>query len=313
MNKKEIVAEFLKRKILVTPEMLNQITEENYKEFLEKFGKKETHVVKKQNEFKVEIKEMKPNKKISVKDVVDSYNEKYKILRDILLKKTEAVSLNKAKSLSSKVSLIGIVTDITQNGFIVEDTTGSVEVFTKSAKEISLDDIVALTGYFKQERFFLDEIIWPDVPLSHTTNEIENLRLVFSAKPCKDSEHDFMITTENVVENKEKTIVVSQNPGWVKISKGKEETLVLVCRSDEVVTQDKAIQLLKKRSLPHTNKNLAERFLINPIPNIVWFFSGKNKENWAKNYKGVVLISSNSECCAKFDSKTKETTFEHND
>ncbi len=54
------------------------------------------------------------------------------------------------------------------------------------------------------------------------------------------------------------------------------------------------MNFLKRRELPHERKaGIYTPYLIEKIPNIVWLI--ENKGNWTKNYRGVIVVSTDHE------------------
>ncbi|NIO21515.1 MAG: hypothetical protein GTN76_12435 [Candidatus Aenigmarchaeota archaeon] len=282
MNKKQIISVFLKEGVMVPPTLLETINEDNYEDILRelKEGKKEKPKIKTENK--------KKRKEATVKDFLDYYGKKYEILKGVLLKKMDAVSINKGKKIFSKTSIIGRVREKTKNGFVIEDITGGTEVVMDN-KNILPGDIVGLRGWFKEGGFFPDEIIWPDIPLTD-----------------KGKIPDILLTRKLSEELKEKTgkgfAVINLeseengnlNPRWIRLQHGGKETLILVFKPEDVIGNQEFVNFLKRRELPHREEaGIYTPYLIENIPNIIWLI--ENKENWSKNYKGIVVASTDHE------------------
>ena len=92
------------------------------------------------------------------KDFSDYYNSRYEHLKEILLKKTKAVSINNAKKSFNDVSVIGMVKELTDSGFVLEDPTGEIEVQSKS--DVSEDDVIAATGFVRNNPSQVSPLEW---------------------------------------------------------------------------------------------------------------------------------------------------------
>ncbi len=121
-------------------------------------------------------------KKITVQDFVEYFRNRYKLLKNTLVNRPEAsdaTSINKLSSAQSneKSTIVAMISNITKydTGTIkleLEDLTGKITAIISSKKpelleEASMlthDEVVALTGGCSQNLFFVDEIIWPDIP-----------------------------------------------------------------------------------------------------------------------------------------------------
>jgi len=284
MNKKQILSIFLKEGFHIPPDLLEKINEENYEEFLRSLKDEK----KPEGEPKITTGVEKERKKASVKDFLDYYSRKYEFLKEVLLKKMDAVSINKGKKIFSKTSILGRVREKTKNGFIIEDVTGETEALTDN-KEISPGDVVGLRGWFKEGGFFSEELVWPDIPL---TNKGELPEILLTRK-----------LTERVKERTGKdTITINlesgegkvQNPGWVSVLHREKKISILVFKPEKTIGDRDFMEFLKRRELPHKEEiGMYAPYLIEKIPDIIWLI--ENKENWTKNYKGIVVVSTDHE------------------
>ena len=164
MDKKEIIGMFLKKGVLLSPGELEKINKENYMQILEsKSGatEKKEHAVK------------EPMRgKISTEEFIKICNRKFEFLRETLLKKIEAVSINKGRKVFSEVAIIGRVKELTGKGFVIEDVTGETETVTEN-KGVNAGDVLGMSGFFKENRFFPKQVIWPDIPLENSPKPIQ--------------------------------------------------------------------------------------------------------------------------------------------
>jgi DNA polymerase II small subunit/DNA polymerase delta subunit B len=306
MDKKEIIRNLLKEKILLPPDLLDKINEENYKEILSSLKEREIIVEGEgKEELKIKTNDFLKGRKISVNDIVELYLKKYEMLKEILLKKIEAVSINKAKNTFSKVSIIGRVKDLTGRGFLLEDVTGEIEVVTKG-DDISVGDVIGVSGFFKENLFFPEDIIFPDIPLINTQNQIEDLNIILTTKTKEAQDTDTVIVHPNEIRIKNEVVKNVSNPGWVTISKGERTMKILIYKANKEVRESQALTFLRKRILPEDQISVQNN-VIEEIPNILWTYN--NKANWTRNYKGVVLISSNEKSYVKYNTTTNIVEF----
>ncbi|MFA5992351.1 MAG: metallophosphoesterase [Candidatus Pacearchaeota archaeon] len=118
-----------------------------------------------------------PAKKIEVGDFVNSFRNRYGVIKSILQKRTELENLTSINRIDEgkSFSIIGMIYDkkTTKNDNVlleVEDLTGKItalvnknrlEVYEKS-KEVILDEIVGLKCSGSREMVFVNDIIFPD-------------------------------------------------------------------------------------------------------------------------------------------------------
>lgn len=350
MDKRDIVKKFMEKGVLLSPEELKNIDNGNYKSILKKhlgeeepeenenlpdeepFVKnKEAHTIEKEREppkqnieqkkeehLNIEIKHFPKKEKMEVKDFIDYYNMKYVGLRDILMKKLNAVSINKSKDLISTVSVIGMVKEKAQNGFIIEDQTGSIETISKS--EPQTGDVIAVTGTVRENKIFEKEITYPDVPLTFKPRSINGTLFLLKDDTNKDVKFDELSESSAAVIILKKTKLKHnflrsgiQNPSIIKFNKGKNEVLLFAYEPTEPLNQEQATSLLKKRHMSPVRKEIrfdakiGDPFLLEPIPEIIWLIGGENSE-FVKNYKGVTIISTGNKA-ARIDLETKKVEF----
>ncbi len=282
MDKKGIIGRFLKKGILLSPEEFEKIDEENYMQVLESRGagteKKERIVVEPKGG------------KITPEEFIKIQNTKFEFLRETLLKKIEAVSINKGRKVFSEVAIIGRVKELTGRGFVVEDVTGETEVVSEK-EEIRTGDVLGARGHFKENCFFPMQIIWPDVPLENTPR-MPRTGITLTTK-LKEGMKGVVVCPgakpmENIVTGFDKF-------GVVKITRGSSEIRILAYSPEKETNENGAVRILKKR---RAEGGRVVDDLIKEIPDIFWLFS--NKRNWNKNYRGVVIISNDKDSFAEY-------------
>ena len=183
------------------------------------------------------------------------------------------MSINKLASIEGKATIIGLVSEKTPAGFLVEDPTGKILVVFNQPLPIA--SVLGFTGELKNNSFFTDFVSFPDIPLG---------------KKIKTTTFSISFKTENtkpkILVNKEKTIENFPTPTTIKIKKEQELT-VLVFRPEPPFNKNQAIEALKTRLLPET-KIPTENYIIEEEPDVFWI---NQKDEWTENYKGVKIIS----------------------
>lgn len=181
--------EFEKARVLL--EKYNQ--DNTYKKFVEYLKQKEdikklskaiNYDYNKQAPVKIIFSYEEEPKKRDIQDFTSLFNKRFQAIEAILKNRQELQNLTSINKILSKkekevVSLIGIVFEIqyTKNGNLMitaEDLTGNIKLFInknsedlyKKAKDIVLDEIIGVSGVNGENIVFVNDIIWPDVPVS---------------------------------------------------------------------------------------------------------------------------------------------------
>ena len=242
MDKKEIIKTFFEHNVLLSPELLEKVNENNINEILSRAKQSKTAVVTELGqkptslqEILFEVKKTTQNKRLSAQDFAKYYNNKYEGIKNILLKKIGAekdtVSINKTKNTFSDVLVIGMVRELTPQGFILEDPTGETDVI--SEEKTDPDDVVGVKGSVRENKLFAKEVTVPDIPLSREITKID--ASVFLTTEAIEHPADFTIVS-NIdrildVKNTTNRAVVSANPSWVSISKDNKKLNIIVYKS----------------------------------------------------------------------------------
>ncbi|MBI4142128.1 DNA-directed DNA polymerase II small subunit [Candidatus Woesearchaeota archaeon] len=122
-------------------------------------------------------------KKREPQDFIDYFNNRYKALEKILrqhnqLKNTTSINKLNNKKEKEASTIIGMVSNkqTTKNGnliFTLEDPTKQIKVIVNKnkpklfsdAKDVVLDEVIGITGVKIGDVIFVNEIIWPDIPM----------------------------------------------------------------------------------------------------------------------------------------------------
>jgi hypothetical protein len=292
LERKRIIRTFLERGILLSPEELAKINENNYTEFLEKHEKKGRPEPGKEKS-KTTVTSGKPAEKITVDDFIKNHTENYEFLKGILLKKTDAVSINKGRKIFHEVSIIGRAKEVAEREFILEDVTGETRVVPDRKEPVSEGDVIALVGFFKENSFFPKSILWPDIPLDKTPEKIEGIKIVLSSKPIEDK--------DRLVINHDDGL---PNPRQVSLERNGKNMTILLFRPAEKINDQNATKILKSRAI---GKDATPGNIIRQVPAVFWVVD--NDENWTRNYRGVVIISTDRESFAEYDTSSNEVVF----
>jgi hypothetical protein len=293
MDKKQILKELLKSGIMPAPEDLEKINENNLMQYIAS-SKKPAPGTDQPAEAKPEIRMTVSDGvtgKLSSADLISLYNRKYEILSSILLKKAEATSISNARKVFARSMIIGRVKEMTGRGFLLEDVTGETEV-VKDAEGIEQGDVIGVGGYFKDGSMFPEEIIFPDVPLGGAAGNVKDIDIRLSPGPA--------------VSIGDQTANLIPNPSLVRIERGEDHMVMLVFRPESSLTEQQSIALLRRRLLPE-QRPMDVSNIIAEVPDIFWLAG--NGKNWARNHKGVVIISTEAETTAVYNTTTNATEF----
>lgn len=311
MNKKEIVKRLLKHGVLLSPGMLDSINEDNIEDFLTRAAKKEGN--QKKTGIKVAVREANQKQRMSTRDFIDYYNNRYNGIRNILAKKTSAVSVSNAKKSFSDVSVIGMVKETPLSGLVLEDPTGEIEAVLKDREGINPDDVIGVSGFVRENKLFAKEVVFPDTPLTRPVGSIDASIILTPTITEKTreamKEADLVFALQNNPDTSDKTIKPDSNPCWVTLSKNKKEVVLLIYKPENKTTTKQATVFLKKRHLPAPKNKITgpdDPFLIEPVPDIFWLVSD---EKAVETYKGVTIISCGPDCAARINLKTREIEF----
>lgn len=306
MDKTEIVKKFYESGILVSPKELRDLSEEEINRILET-GKKES--ADKKN-LSISLPPDERKRRVSAQDFIDYYNSKYEKIKGMLLKRMDVVSITNAGADPSPCGIIGIVKEMTQAGFILEDTTGEIEVIKSGISElekINPDDVFGLKGFVRENKFFPKEIVWPDIPFNRRIGRIEGMSVVLSKKIKEGMERDCDFVISEDQPKSKNGIKINKNPEWINIAKNQDTIAILAFKTNNA-TKDDALFYLKKRSLPEPNpiKSMESSYIIEEIPDIFWLIQ---ECEWAENHKGITIVSSGSQSFARVNLETRAVEF----
>jgi len=262
MEKKDVVNKLLERGLLVSPKTI-----ENMNEYNVNTVKSSGLVVGSVSRSKATV--LGESGKMSVDDVTRFYKEKYEGVQKLLMKKMKPISISNISKQCSDVGIIVMVGEHTAQGFVGEDTTGSVEIVCGTRPP--LKDVLGVIGDFREGRLVLKEILYPDVPLP--TSQRKKKVLTLGGGKIKWS--------EGVTE-------VSGVPTRVSVDK----VDVLVCEGSGDPQEWLVKRHLPGEVLPENN------LIITKVPDILWVLSDTNN---SKLYKGVIIVHTDKQSSAVVD------------
>ena len=319
--KQHILEQFLKEGVLLSPDALEKITEANAEQMLERarssrslvFSMQETMEGRRQEtpsgqqpEHSLEVRKVQRKQKLSAQDFAKYYNARFEGLRGMLLRKMDGVmSVSNARKSASQVTTIGMMRETTPRGFIIEDTTGWAEVITK-AEDVVPDDVIAVKGAVKEEKIFAEELVWPDISMSHKHSR-PDIDIILSEK---DGHKGMAVITPEAVFDLFGKKHSLPNPGWVTITKDGTAVTILVYRPGKPATQKEVLGWLKRRHLFPSREQIRgteDPFLIEPIPDVVWIVQA---EKFKESYKGVIIVSSDGKEPAKVNLEAGDVEFQ---
>ncbi len=312
MDQKDIIKRFFDEGLLISPNIISDINEDNIEETIKKaktlgittIQNLDFLKIKEKNNVDIKITEPQKKKKLTPRDFIDFYNKKYDTIKNMLLKKVDAVSINNAKKSFSNVEIIGMIKEVLPQGFVLEDPTGEVMVMSKES-HLSEYDVIAVSGFLREGRIINGKVIYPDIPLNREISQIK-LTVVFTTK-INNFDTDY-IFTRGSSEPTKNIIVLKRSPTWITLKKNKQKATIVYIDIPQETDPEEATIWLKKRYLPNnkiidSNDN---KFILNEIPNILWINS---LSKWVKIYKGVMIISTTDKDSVKVDMENKKIEF----
>ncbi|HLD57326.1 MAG TPA: hypothetical protein VJA47_03415 [archaeon] len=286
MNKQEVVTKFLESGLLLKPQTLEGFTERDDIDSIINLNKSSNNTIVNlstntpiTNTFNYKIKQSTTKEKITPKDFIEYYSKKFETLKNILIQKLDAVSINNLQQ-EKESCIIGMVGDKTNRGFYVEDQTGKIEAVHTEPQKQSF--VLGFKGVFKDKTFFVKEVVYPDIPLSKqnteppkiilTTKQVNNTNTTIS--PNSKDKNDNLISNFSL-------------PATINLTINNQQTTVLIFQPQDQINKTQAAQILKLRCLPETNTPNPNN-IIEDTPDVFWLIQ---KEEWKENYKGVLIVS----------------------
>jgi hypothetical protein len=305
MDKQSLVREFLKKGVLVSPTALEEMEKDKSKGELHPKEPGSCVVLgEKKKGIRCTLKGTVIPSSITPQDAVRAYRERFEKLRGMMLRKTDAVSVKNAAKESSKVSVIGMVREVCEGSFLLEDTTGTITV--RSAAKVLPDDVVAATGWVRDEVLIAENLSYPDISISRDVGSASG-RLLLSFAPGPGLKDVDVTMTPDTLKDAygEKRM---QIPTWAFIEDANGASVsVFVYSHEGLADKELALSWLRRRVVgspgPYAKGSAP---ILDKEPDIFWII-GKN-EPWSTNYKGVTIISFGKGRQALVDLRTRHVS-----
>lgn len=167
-------------------------------------------------------------KKMKVDDFTEYFKYRYNTMKNLLFNRPQvanAISISQAKSSPNqgKITIIAMISYLSRmnDGALrlnLEDLSGSMNGFV-SAKDLpnieaiemlTLDEVVGLVGTASKNTFYIQEVIWPDIPEKPAVRADDEVYAVFSG--------DIHVGSNNFLEKDFKNFI-----RWLKGEVGSEK------------------------------------------------------------------------------------------
>ena len=284
------------------------------------------------------LKEFKPClSKFTVDDVVTHFLSTFDKTKKIILEHMpaeELISINKITPKTKSFSIIAIIKEIFEDQIVVEDSTGEVSlIFDKEIKQklncIEIDDIIGIFCKKNENKIYIKDIIYPDLPITGDVNKTsEEAVVVFLFNPKEDVINQklfeiispektffvFIFQDKNITKDFPKNVTLTfipknSTPKLFQLDKIKILTITdsWFEKKDEK-NVDPILHSLKRRNItPILNCIKNDNFVVDQAPDVVLSSSGKNGY---KNYKGTTIISnSDSQKVYLINLKTRDVVY----
>lgn len=287
------ISEIIKEGVLIEPRIAERISKMGEGEFAELMERMraEKPLILSEDFFEnmIEVSEMQEPGKFSMQESIAGINSYFSALQRLFEKRNRAVSISNA---SENASVIGIVKSVLQDGFEVEDQTGSIKVISKT--QVEEDDAVMVTGKLISKALYADYVGFPDMRERQMRKSPKKCEVLFSAKPREGG--DYSISFGEKMSMMKGSLIVGKSPVQVKIN-----NILMLVHNGCVKEKSQLAQILKKRRLPGTLFAIAE------APDILL---ARGAENFLEEYGGASIVAVNDKSIARISLKTREVKFE---
>ncbi|MEM5815195.1 MAG: hypothetical protein QXD89_01765 [Candidatus Aenigmatarchaeota archaeon] len=297
MGRNEILKVFLRDKIILTPEAL-KLLEEN-EDIIERVRKRcleegiglldsrfiEEELSKKRLEINIE----KPEevKEFGIEDLISMLKKRFEFLSPLVVQNNQikdvfSISkIEKGRNKFQKGVIIGLVKDKTNYTFTLEDLSGCLVVHGEigDIDKLNIDEVVGVEVYREEERFKAQRFFYPSFTFFRKIEKVN---------------YEVVIESNNLVVE-DKKIEINVDKG-VRVNIGSIEVFVLNFDFLKYYFRDKPLEnlilLLEKRHLNPTiikDKELYKEdfFLLKEIPEYIIVINSPIQER--RIYKGVQI------------------------
>ncbi|RKY00901.1 MAG: hypothetical protein DRP54_04655 [Spirochaetes bacterium] len=309
--KEKIVKTLLKHGLLATPQIIKKIEENGIENFLQSAKIHGVFLTEEKNKIQVSVKKLgKKQERLRPEDFVSYYRSRYEKIKNILLEKIDAVSINKLKTTPYNIATIGMVREATRNGFILEDPTGEVSVISR--KSVMPNDVIAVRGFYREGKLIESEIIYPDIPLKLHNTTFQNTKIIFMYEDLRERINKTPTLTfivEKIKNSEKNTFSGLTSPSWIELKTKENKITVLFFEPEKNLGYEDIKLILKKRHLYPESVHITgpeDEFVLTSVPDIFWII-GENY--WKEVYKGVTVISTPKHGFAVIDLETWNINF----
>lgn len=218
-------------------------------------------------------------KTFTVQEITSLYSERYRFLSSIIADKINPISIDKLHE--GKAEVIGIV-----RGPEIEDLTGAIEY--ECSVPLHEDEVVGARGTLKNGTLKIEEVVYPDVPLTNSPKYAEKQSLIC----VSDGRASHIAKERNALH------IPFNSYSLVSVDS------LRILHAPPFATEKDAIQALRRRHLSPTPKDLVHEnlFLLKEIPDVVYSMG----PNFTLNYKGVTFVSAERGNAVVMDLATRE-------
>lgn len=173
-----LIRKLLDSGIMVSPDIAGEITERDYNDVLAKklktVDKNALSEIRTGQDVVVEIPKIARNE-ITAKDFLNYYKNKILALAPFITARLDdkPVSMNRAR-FGQRNTILGLVREPTENGFVLEDLTGRCEVALRTKEDVAENDVVAVTGFFSDNKLSAERITHPELAIKKHVRFSEN-------------------------------------------------------------------------------------------------------------------------------------------
>jgi len=187
MDRPSAIKELIKEGKLPTPSNINQLTQTK--------PLQKTHSTIEPSVKVISSYQYNP-KKIKVEDFVQHTRSRYDHLKSLLINRAEiqdATSISRLSGINERTTIIAMVSDIQKlpSGalrVILEDLSGKTPAIisakdpelAKKARYLALDEVCAFKGAKSKNMFFVNDIVWPDIPQKTRQNSPDEVYAAFT-------------------------------------------------------------------------------------------------------------------------------------
>lgn len=257
------------------------------------------------------------NNKISVSDWVSLRTEKYEKARNLIKDRlpSDVISINRVGNRKRFSLIVSVVERHGDSGALVEDPTGSFNVFFKdpqTSRDVFDGDIIGILCNVVDNDVVVSDVVWPGVSMRRGVSKTQK------STPCffmsrGQTEVDITSDIKDIVVKKKPSVVFLLTENKVEHSIDKLKVVntptmfqhngvnILICPWSYIEeysdlwdnTEDLMVNLLKRMDLrpdicSYNSESMCEATFYDAIPDI---FVTNSENNISSSYKGVTLLS----------------------